>query len=244
MRPSALPRSRRRRSTTRCWVNSRTRGSRPAIEVLLLDLLEIAAQQLLDRRGLRLEGRRAIEHVDDVRADLRRIGLIGRRGRVEQVMTRFGHAVAPAVVDELDVVDRSDDVLLASKPSMISSATMSPAWSPCCRSIPRAKDLSVSPRAASAPRRSARASAGRSGRAGDRGLSECSSGRRGRGRRASRRRRPGGPWPPSTAWPSCSCRRGPAPGNLARTPAHIFVVAGVWSGHRQRAPVYRQLRHG
>ena len=79
---------------------------------MLLDQLQVAAQQFLDGRSLRLERGRAIEHLHHRGADLSRIRSIWWRGRLQQRNDSVRQAVAPPVVDEFDVVDGSHDMLV------------------------------------------------------------------------------------------------------------------------------------
>src|SRR5204863_5514134 len=65
-----------------------------------------------DGRSLRLERGRAIEHIEHSGADLSRIRSIRWRGRIQQCNDSVRQAVAPAVVDEFDVVDGSHDMLV------------------------------------------------------------------------------------------------------------------------------------
>ncbi len=82
------------------------------VQVLLLDQLQVAAQQFLDGGSLRLERGGAIEHLHHSGADLSRIRSIWWRGRLQHGNDAVGQAVAPPVVDEFDVMDGSHDMLV------------------------------------------------------------------------------------------------------------------------------------
>ncbi len=83
-----------------------------AVQVHPLDPLQVAAEQDQDRRRARLESGGTVEHLDHVGADPRRVGRVRRLRRRQQRDDPVGDPVAPAIVDELDVMDRADDVLM------------------------------------------------------------------------------------------------------------------------------------
>jgi hypothetical protein len=83
-----------------------------ALKVHRLDALEITAQQNQHRHRAGLEGRGAVEHRDHVGANLSGFGFLRRIWRLQQRDDAVRNAVAPAIVDEFDVVNRADDVLV------------------------------------------------------------------------------------------------------------------------------------
>src|SRR5258706_3656442 len=87
-------------------------GLAVVVQILLLDQLQVAAQQFLDGRSLRLERGRAIEHIHHIGADLARIRLIRWPGWLQQRNDSVRQAVAPPVVDEFDLVDGSHHMLV------------------------------------------------------------------------------------------------------------------------------------
>ncbi|MFL5661477.1 MAG: hypothetical protein ACJ8BW_09000, partial [Ktedonobacteraceae bacterium] len=87
-------------------------GLAVVVQILLLDQLQVAAQQFLDGGSLRLERGRAIEHIHHRGADLFRIRSIRLRWRLQQRNNAVRQAFAPPVVDEFDVVDSSHDMLV------------------------------------------------------------------------------------------------------------------------------------
>ena len=87
-------------------------GFAVVVQILLLDQLQVAAQQFLDGRSLCLERGRAIEHLHHRGADLSRIKSIRWSGRLQHCNDSVRQAISPPVVDEFDVVDGSHDMLV------------------------------------------------------------------------------------------------------------------------------------